>query len=132
MNVDPEGLQFFPYSRNLNKRDAHRIPDGVAQRMNVVWGIGTVGAAASVYSPVWTAGGMAGQRAGTAAVAACKSEQVRNALIEGCIALGSCFGSSPTNPPTTQRYEHYQQNQQIGENSKREAKDVWKIIFPRR
>jgi hypothetical protein len=32
--VDPDGLQFLPYSRNLNTRTPHRLPDGFARRLH--------------------------------------------------------------------------------------------------
>ncbi len=88
--IDPEGLQFFPYSRNLNTRPPHRLPDGVAQRLNVVWGIGTVGAATAVYTPAVIGAGIMAPEAAAAAANVCKSPQAQEAALRACIAIGVC------------------------------------------
>lgn len=89
--IDPEGLQFFPYSRNLNTRPAHRIPDAAAQRLNVVWGMGTAGAVSSVVGAPAAAGAILGAPGAAAAAGnVCKSPQAQEAALAVCITLGIC------------------------------------------
>jgi len=115
--VDPEGLQFFPYSRNLNTRSQHRIPDGAAQRLNVVWGIGTAGAAAAVYTPAVIGAGMMAPEAAAAAANVCKSPQAQEAAFNVCIALGVC--APGRNGPPDEWVQHVQTLQRIREDSQR-------------
>jgi RHS repeat-associated protein len=94
-NIDPDGLQFFPYSRNLNTRPAHRIPDQVALEANVVWGVATVGATVGTAGPIVISGTVYG--APVAASAAwnmtanvCKSPQARETALNVCVLIGVC------------------------------------------
>ncbi|WP_231118116.1 RHS repeat-associated core domain-containing protein [Lysobacter silvisoli] len=101
-NSDPEGLQFLPYSRNLNRKSTNpgRIPDGAAQRLNVVWGVGAAGGSAAVYAPpAMGAAAMAPAAAaavGQATKKVCESPAAQEALYVTCVAIGVCQGVRPS------------------------------------
>jgi len=86
MNIDPEGLQFLPYSKNLNRTPAHphRIPDSLAHQLNTPY---VVGAGLGVLSSPPIAGslGVVGARAAT-----CVAEEGASLLV-GCAIAGACY-----------------------------------------
>ena len=83
MNIDPEGLQFLPYSRNLNRTSVHpyRIPDGLAQQLNVPYVVGAgIGVLAS--PPIAGTLGTLGART----VAACVTDEAKELVLHCSIA----------------------------------------------
>ena len=95
INADSDGLQFFPYSRNLNTRSPHRIPDQVAKEMNTVWGVATTGATVGTVGPMVISGAVTGAPAATSAAwnmtaNVCKSPEVRDTVFNVCVLLGVC------------------------------------------
>jgi RHS repeat-associated protein len=115
--IDPEGLQFFPGSRNLNTRPSsgQRLPDGVARRLNVVWGGVAVGASTAVYAPAVIGAGIMAPEAGAAAVSVCKSPQAQAAALRACITLGVCAPGKEGVPDDW--VQHVQTLQRIREQS---------------
>lgn len=92
--IDPEGLQFFPYSRNLNRKDGHRIPDDVALQMNHAIGGTLVVGAGSYFTVVGgVATAMVAPEVFSAGVAICRSDGAKKAALRACIALGTCSPS---------------------------------------
>ena len=136
MWVDPEGLQFFPYSRNLNTRSTsgQRLPDGVAMRLNVYWGGATAGAAVGIAGPYVIAGGVSlTPEALAAAVSAakksadvCKTKEFQEGVLRACLAVGVCSKDKPD-----QWVSDLERLQRMVEGSVREAQQRGTIIFPR-
>ncbi|UBB26018.1 hypothetical protein LAG73_02710 [Pseudoxanthomonas japonensis] len=136
MWVDPEELQFFPYSRNLNTRSTsgQRLPDGVAMRLNVYWGGATAGAAVGIAGPYVIAGGVSlTPEALAAAVSAtkksadvCKTKEFQEGVLRACLALGVCSKDKPD-----QWVNDLERLQRMVEGSVREAQQRGTIIFPR-
>ncbi|NIJ70315.1 RHS repeat-associated core domain-containing protein [Xanthomonas sp. 60] len=135
--IDPLGLQFFPFSRNLNTRSSsgQRLPDGVAMRLNVYWGGATAGAAVGIAGPYVIAGGVsltpeaiaAGSAAAKKGVEACKTPEFRQGVLRGCIALAVCKDDKPD-----QWVGDTQRIKEVGEGSMREAQQRGIIVYPKR
>lgn len=134
--VDPKGLQFFPYSRNLNTRPSsgQRMPDGVAMRLNVYWGGVTAGAGVGIAGPYVVAGGVsltpeaiaAGVSLAKKGADACKTPEFQQGVLRACITLGVCSKDKPD-----QWVDDLQRLQQIVEGSVREAQQRGTIIYPK-
>lgn len=118
--IDPDGLQFLPYSRNLNTRAPYRIPDGAAQRLNVVWGGVTAGAAAGVYAPAAVGAGVMAPEAAAGAWAVCRAPVTQRIA---CAVLG-CNGYDPSTRQWSAVDDlpaHYRQLREISEGLGRES-----------
>lgn len=135
--IAPDGMQFLPYSRNLNKRSTsgQRLPDGVAMRLNVYWGGATGGAAVGIVGPYVVAGGVsltpeaiaAGIAAAKKGADACKTPEFQQGVLRACITLGVCN----KNDQPDQWVDDLQRLQQIVEGSMREASQRGKITYPK-
>jgi RHS repeat-associated protein len=135
-NIDPDGLQFLPYSRNINTRPSsgQRLPDGVAQRLNVYWGGATGGAAVGIAGPYVVAGGVlltpeviaAGIATAKKGADACKTPEFQQGVLRACLTLGICSKDKPD-----QWVDDLQRLQQTVEGSIREAQQRGSIIYPR-
>jgi RHS repeat-associated protein len=135
-DIDPEGLQFFPYSRNLNTRSTsgQRLPDELAMRLNVYWGGATAGAAVGIVGPYVVAGGVsltpeaiaAGIATAKKGADACKTPEFQQGVLRACIALGVCSKDKPD-----QWVDDLQRMRPIVEGSMREAQQRGAIIYPR-
>ena len=89
-NIDPDGLQFFPYSRNLNRTSLHpdKVPDAFALRLNVPYVMGAgFGIVAGYVVP--TVGPPLATQA-TKALLACLAPEAADAL-KHCVIAGTCF-----------------------------------------
>jgi uncharacterized protein RhaS with RHS repeats len=92
MHIDPDGLQFFPYSKNLNRTSSHpmRIPDELAMQLNTPY---VIGAGIGVLSTPVVAGSLG--MVGTRATAVCAADEVKDAL-QNCLIAGLCFVNNET------------------------------------
>lgn len=118
--IDPDGLQFFPYSRNLNKKDSsgQRLPDDVAMTMNYHWGMATVGAATTVYGSYAGAGVLqASPAAARKGVEMCATPEAKEALQTACLVLGICTGNSGRSWT-----EHLRRNNEVREGVMRDSR----------
>ncbi|WP_161786901.1 RHS repeat protein [Noviluteimonas dokdonensis] len=116
-NIDPDGLQFLPYSRNLNTRPDYAIPEEVAQRLNVVWGIAAAGAATAVYTPAVVGGAIMTPAAVAGVGNACKSPAAQNAALRICIGLHVCAPGK--DGVADDLFQHQNQLRMIREQSER-------------
>ncbi len=121
INMDPDGLQFFPYSRNLNTRPPYRIPDQVAREANAVWGVATVGATVGTVGPIVISGSVTGAPAAASAAwnttaNVCKSKKAREAALDLCVVIGLCL--SPGGSPRSW-IEHQRRVQEMTESARR-------------
>ncbi|PJK05398.1 hypothetical protein CO612_03985 [Lysobacteraceae bacterium NML71-0210] len=117
--VDPEGLQFLPYTRNLNTRSTsgRRIPDDVALQLNYYWAGATTGAAISVYGAYTISGAaIAAPETTATAINICRTPQAKETLLNACVFLGTC---SPGTSQPRQWLQHMQMRQEIKERSTR-------------
>lgn len=137
-NVDPDGLQFLPYSRNLNTRSSsgQRIPDDVALRLNAYWAGATGGAALGIAGPYAASGAVSLTPQATAAALAaakkagdfCASDGGKQAILNVCIATSLC--SDQSNPP-----DDWVRDQRaydaVREAGRTEARQRGRVVFPR-
>jgi hypothetical protein len=89
-NVDPDGLQFLPDSRNLNRTSMHpdKLPDAFAQRLNVHYVMGAGFGFVGGYM-VPTVGPPLAVHATNAALA-CLTPEATDAM-KTCVVAGVCY-----------------------------------------